>query len=213
MVARSSIVLSVMGGAVGLVAIVIASAATGCGALIGIEDGIADPGPETDAANGDATGGGADAAKSDAAVSDASPTPDAASAGPGAITKPGGSTTSLPCGGMTCPIPSESCCAYRSSTQQGLYTGVCAATCAPPSGTSDRVSVLKCSGPANCPSATPRCCYHVTSGGAVGTSCETTCGSNDVVLCDPNGPSTCASFRSCQHFTGQSMPPSWGYCN
>jgi hypothetical protein len=202
-------------GVGGIVAIVIASAATGCGALIGIEDGIADPGLDatsTDATSGDATT--TDARNSDAAMIDSSPAVDAAPVAT-PIGRPGGDTTSLPCGTMTCPIPSESCCAYRSSTQPGLYTGLCATTCAPPSGTTDRVSVLKCSSAANCPSTAPRCCYHQASNGATETTCQTQCGSGstDVMLCDPNQPNSCGLQRFCQHFTGNSMPPSWGYCN
>ncbi len=216
MVARTSLELRVAAGGVAcVVAIVIASAATGCGALIGIEDGVPDPGLDAtsaDATSGDATTdastGNTDAAMADSSVADAAPVPTP-------ITKPGGDTTSLPCGSMTCAIPSESCCAYRSSTQPGLYTGVCATTCAPPSGTDDRVSALKCSGPANCPSTAPRCCYHQTSNGATETTCQTQCGTSfsDAVLCDPNQPNSCGFQRSCEHFTGNSMPPTWAYCN
>ncbi len=220
MVGRSSIMLRVMGGGIAcVVAIVIASAASGCGALIGIEDGIADPGLGPDATSSDATTGtdattdGA-AGNMDAAMTDSSAPVDAAPVAT-PIAKPGGNTTSLPCGTMTCAIPTESCCAYHSATQPGLYTGVCATTCAPPSGTNDRVATLKCSGPSNCPSSAPRCCYHQMSSGAVETSCQTSCGSGsaDVMLCDPSMPSICGFQRSCQHFAGNTMPATWGYCN
>lgn len=191
-------------------ALTVASVAVGCGALIGIEDGVADPGPGApDATMENDSAMPIDAGAKDTSTTDTSTTPDAA---PGPIGKPGGTPTTLPCGGMTCPIPAQSCCAYRSSTQAGLFTGVCAVTCAPPSGTTDRLATLRCSAPSNCPSTAPRCCYS-TSSGSVTTTCKTSCNpSGEAVLCDPNGTNTCGSGKSCVHWMGQSMPPSWGYC-
>ena len=195
------------------VALLVASAAIGCGALIGIEDGVADPG--TDAADASTILDSAsplDTGPMDASLPDTSPTPDAAPT-PGPIGKSGGTLTTLPCGTASCAIPGQSCCSYRSSTQPGVYTGLCATTCAPPGAGTDRLGVLKCSGPENCPATAPRCCYHAgSSSSSVTTTCETSCSFPDVVLCDPGGPSTCGSMRSCQNFTGATMPPSWGYC-
>ena len=202
MVARSCVVT-------GALAIAVASAAVGCGALIGIEDGIADPGADA-TTTGDATGDGGGPGR-DANVTDASTAPDT-SVAPGPIGRPGGDTTTLPCGNASCALPAESCCAYRSSSQPGLYTGVCAATCAPPGPGSDRVDVLHCSGPSNCPATAPRCCLPV--GVAPVTTCKTSCNLNaEVQLCEPGVAGQCGSTRSCGRFTGQTMPPTWGYCN
>jgi len=205
MVARSRVVTAAL-------ALTVASAAIGCGALIGIEDGVADPGPS--AADATTIIDGATASETgamDASTPDTSTTPDAA---PGPIGKPGGDPTMLPCGGASCAIPGQSCCAYRTSSQPPAYSGVCAATCAPPGAGTDRLAVLKCSGPSNCPAATPRCCYHASIS-LVETSCETACGTNfnDATLCEPGGTNTCGGTRSCQRFSGSTMPPSWGYCN
>ena len=203
MVTRSRVVT-------GAAALIVAAAAIGCGALIGIEDGVPDPGTSA----GDATtiidGGTLDTGAKDAATPDTGTTPDAAQT-PGPIGKSGGDLTTLPCGGNTCMIPAQSCCSYRSSTQQGLYTGLCATTCAPPGAGTDRLGILKCSGPENCPTTAPRCCYRQGSS-SVSTTCETSCSFPDVVLCDPNGGTNTCGSRSCQHFTGATMPPSWGYC-
>lgn len=206
MVGRSGVVTAAL-------ALTVASATIGCGALIGIEDGVADPGPGA----ADATTI-LDSAKSvetgaDASTSETSTTPDAA-VPPGPIGKPGGDQTTLPCGGASCAIPGQSCCAYRTSSQPPAYSGSCATTCAPPGAGTDRLAVLKCSGPANCPATAPRCCYH-QGNSSVTTTCETSCGggfSSDVTLCDPGGASTCGSMRSCRAFSGSTMPPTWGYC-
>jgi hypothetical protein len=192
--------------ALALIATVATSAAIGCGTLIGIEDGVPDPGTSGADANDTGTTSAGDANKADTST-----TPDATSAR-APIGKSGGDQNTLPCGVETCAIPGQSCCAYRSSSQSTVYTGACAKTCAPPGAGTDRLAVLKCSGPSNCPSTAPRCCYQAGSS-FVTTTCETSCISADAVLCDLAGQNTCGSTRSCQMFTGATMPPSWGYCN
>lgn len=189
-------------------AFAVASSVIACGALIGIEDGVPDPAL-----------GGADAATTttDASSTDASPSKDASStdastADASARTpmgKPGGSTSSLPCGTATCSIPAQACCAYR-TTGQTVFTASCATTCPAAGGTTDRVSTIKCSGPFNC-AAGDRCCY-ATNGTSTTTSCKPSCGNQEVALCDPGASNQCGQFRSCRRFGNDTMPSSYGYC-
>jgi len=192
-------------------ALTVTSAAIGCGALIGIEDGVADPGTSGPDATTIIDGATTETGAMDASAADTSTAPDATST-PGPLGKPGGDQTMLPCGGMSCAIPGQSCCVYRSTSQPISYSGVCAAPCAPPAAGTDRLTVVKCSGPSNCPSATPRCCYHVGFS-SVEASCELNCRMNDLFLCDPGGTNQCAGVGgSCRTFSGSSMPSTWGYC-
>jgi len=184
----------------------IATSAVACGALIGIEDGVADPG--LIAADAMPT---PDASLPDAPAKDAS-SPDATSpdAGRSPLGKPGGNTSTLPCGDATCAIPTQACCAYR-TTGQTTFLASCAATCPPAGGTTDRVSTIKCSGGFNC-AVGDRCCYS-TNGTSSEISCKASCGSGEVSLCDPGAANQCGLNRTCRRFGNDTMPQSYGYCS
>jgi hypothetical protein len=207
MVARSRIGTAAL-------AFVVTSIVVACGSIIGIEDGILDP-----ALSGAEGGGGGDldsstidssSATDSSMPIDSSPPKDAALPR-GPLGGQGGGIGDMPCGGQTCAIPGQTCCAYR-KTGTTMFIAGCDATCPPLLEGTDRTAALKCSRASNC-QVNERCCYTLPATNSVQSSCKSSCQQNDQILCDPDNTGQQCPFNfSCIRFAGNSLPSSWGHC-
>jgi hypothetical protein len=180
--------------------VLVGGSITACGTLIG----IGDPSLDSETEGGIMT---AEAGMSrdtsmpmttrDAAVTDTTPVGKDKDAG------------QIPCGAMSCPLPSSTCCVYH-VTFSG-YKEQCAATCPPPDVTEDELFTLHCSDFADCPGA--RCCMTFDFNGGGSSQCKTTCSSGDYLLCDPPpAANTCPNgYDPCRAFS-QGFPSAFGYC-
>lgn len=114
---------------------------------------------------------------------------------------PGGNTTSVPCGGSSCSLATETCCVVD---RNGVVTYQCATgTCGSLDAGGGDVVSLKCTAQANCATGTI-CCIDQPGGGggdggggggggggAIASSCVagTVC-PNGAQLCDPSAASS-----------------------
>lgn len=125
---------------------------------------------------------------------------------------PGGTTTQVACGSVTCRIPEESCCVYESA-QPPQYLCVVGTSCPTVDG-GGKGTALTCSGAANCPQDRVCCVYELPSK-QVASACRVACASNEAQLCDPKAPvSGCSAAAACSSssVTDWGLPTGYATC-
>lgn len=127
------------------------------------------------------------------------------------------------CNGSSCVIGSETCC-WDTNDWNGGPQGECVTGSPFDDGCSTEYffgemgaeTRIECQLPEHCPGQV--CCGHrtIVENGQNDwafystTVCESFCGGNDRVLCDPNGPDVCPGGTSCQPST--LLPPGYFVC-
>jgi hypothetical protein len=97
----------------------------------------------------------------------------------------------ITCGGEDCPVEAQACCASTTAPDGGTsYT--CQAENAPCAG-----ATIACDEKADCTGAEV-CCMNV-SGGPLSSTCEESCGAQEVQLCKTDGE--CGEGGKCRQYT------------
>jgi hypothetical protein len=148
-----------------------------------------------------------------------------ADGGVGGDAGPGGNTSTLPCGGATCNVPSESCCVTSGGGAPGYECVVGPACPGGDGGRSDTVA-LQCTSAANCAAGTV-CCM-TASNNSVSSQCtpassdggDTCTGQDSAQLCDKNANGTATgcpaggqnSQCSSDHIDAWGLPGTFATC-
>lgn len=140
---------------------------------------------------------------------------------------PGGNTSGLACGSVSCPTTGAVCCAYPPSGDLDAGAGyaylcVGGATCpigdAGAGSGAQTPTVLTCTGAANCAAGTV-CCVapNDSNQGAQShtSTCKATCGDGEAQLCDPAAASPgCTASAPCSsaNIASWELPPTFATC-